>query len=121
MPRVLVIDDDPASRELVREILAVSEIQVVEAVDGRQALERIAEAQPDLVLLDIRLPFLDGYEVLRRIRGNPRLTGLRVAAVTAYAMEGDREKALSAGFDAFISKPIQAAALRRWVEELIGS
>jgi CheY-like chemotaxis protein len=113
---VLVVDDNPASRELVREALQTAQLQIVEASDGREALERIAEAEFDLVLLDIQLPILDGYAVLRRIRTNPRHASLRVVALTAYAMEGDRERALQAGFDAYITKPIHPDILRQWID-----
>ncbi len=92
--RVLVADDNPAGRELVRESLAEHVGSIIEASDGREALDKIREARPDLVLLDIQMPEMDGYAVLREIRSDPSLVGLRVVALTAFAMQGDRERAL---------------------------
>ncbi len=79
----------------------------------------VEEESPDLVLLDIQLPRVNGLAVVRQLRQNPRLANLRVVAVTAYAMRGDKEKALDAGFDAYITKPIDTAALRSQIEQLL--
>jgi CheY-like chemotaxis protein len=119
MKLVLVVDDDPVCRELVREALAGKDLQVLEASHGRQALELIEQTRPDLVLLDIQMPSSSGYKVLEHIRSDPMLSSLRVAALTAYAMRGDREKGLSAGFDAYITKPIEVSALRLAVNGLL--
>jgi CheY-like chemotaxis protein len=117
--KILIAEDDPASRELVREILAAQGYQVIEATDGQEALRMVEEESPDLVLLDIQLPRVNGLAVVRQLRQNPRLANLRVVAVTAYAMRGDKEKALDAGFDAYITKPIDTAALRSQIEQLL--
>jgi len=111
MKKILIAEDNPVNRELVREILADCNYEIIEACDGQQALDRIAEVTPDLVLLDIQMPVLDGYAVVRRIRDNPRSTKLRVIALTAYAMRGDRDRALAAGFDDYVTKPIDLATL----------
>ena len=110
--RVLVADDNPAGRELVRESLAEHAGSIIEAADGREAIEKIRETRPDLVLLDIQMPGMDGYAVLREIRNDPALAGLRVVALTAFAMGGDRERALSAGFDDYLTKPVTLAKLK---------
>jgi CheY-like chemotaxis protein len=120
MKKILVVDDNLASLELAREVLQDSSHQVLEARDGREAMDLLATTEPDLVLLDIHMPALDGYSVLRRIRQDPRLAGLRVVALTASAMQGDREQALSAGFDDYIVKPLQIGALRNRVKWLLG-
>lgn len=117
--KLLIADDDPASRELLREILEAQGYQVVEAEDGQAALNKIEEERPDLVLLDIQMPKLDGLGVVRQLRQSPRFTSLPVVAVTSYAMRGDREKALGAGFDAYITKPIDAVRIRETVERLL--
>ena len=114
--RVLVADDNPAGRELVREGLTDYVSSIVEASDGREALEKIREMLPDLVLLDIQMPEMDGYEVLREIRRDPALRNLRVVALTAFAMQGDRERALEAGFDDYLTKPVTVAQLKAQVE-----
>lgn len=119
MRKILVAEDDLASRELIREILDASGYQVLEAGDGREAIQKIEEAKPDLVLLDIQMPVLDGFAVLRQLRQDPRFATLRVVALTAYAMRGDQEEALAAGFDAYLSKPVDATALRRQIEKLL--
>ena len=119
MRKILVAEDNLASRELIREILEARGYQVVEACDGREALQKVQETGPDLVLLDIQMPVLDGFAVLRQLRQDPRFATLRVVALTAYAMRGDQEKALAAGFDAYLSKPVDATALRRQIEKLL--
>lgn len=119
MSTILVAEDNAVNRELVREILEASEYQVIEAEDGEQALTKIASAQPDLVLLDINMPVLDGFGVLRRLRQESALSNVPVVAVTAYAMKEDRERILSAGFDGYISKPIDPGTLLQQVERLL--
>ncbi len=113
---VLVADDNPAGRELVRESLAGHVSSIIEASDGREALEKIREMPLDLVLLDIQMPEMDGYAVLREIRRDPALQGLRVVALTAFAMQGDREQALEAGFDDYLTKPVTLAKLKAQLE-----
>ena len=120
MRKILVAEDDLASRELIREILETCGYQVLEARDGREALQRVEETAPDLVLLDIQMPVFDGSAVLRQLRQDSRFASLPVVAVTAYAMRGDREKALAAGFDAYLTKPLNAAALKKQLEQLLG-
>jgi PAS domain S-box-containing protein len=114
--RVLVADDNPAGRELVRESLTDHVSSIIEAADGREALEKIRETRPDLVLLDIQMPEMDGYAVLREIRSDPALRSLRVVALTAFAMQGDRERALDAGFDDYLTKPVTVAKLKAQLE-----
>ncbi|MFQ5816465.1 MAG: response regulator [Terriglobia bacterium] len=119
MWKILVAEDDSASRELLAEIFQRGGCQVVEACDGREALQKAEEIHPDLVLLDLQMPRLDGFTVLRQLRQNPCLAALPVLALTAYAMQGDREKVLAAGFDGYIAKPIDAAALKTQIEQFL--
>lgn len=111
MNRILVAEDNAVNRELLREMLEVFRCEVVEASDGREALARMEESGADLVLLDINMPVLDGYSVLKSIRQNPRFSAIPVLAVTAYAMKEDRQKVLDAGFNGYVAKPIDAALL----------
>src|SRR5579871_374082 len=113
--KILVADDNPVSRELIREVLEMSGYEVVEAADGEEALRQARAALPDLMLLDIQMPRLDGYGVLRELRADHHLSNLRIVALTAFAMQGDRERALGAGFDGYITKPVDVVTLRQEV------
>ncbi len=105
MIRIAVVEDNPDNRLLLQAILAGA-FEVVEYDNGADALAGIAARRPDLVLLDISLPGMDGVEILQRLRADATLAGLPVIALTAHAMAGDREKYLSAGFDDYVTKPI---------------
>lgn len=117
--KVLVADDNPVSRELIREILEYDHYEVIEAGDGGEALDKLRHHHPDLALLDIQMPVKDGNAVIREIRADPQLSKLPVAALTAYAMQGDREKALALGFNAYITKPIEITDFRAQVAQLL--
>jgi CheY-like chemotaxis protein len=119
MVKVLIAEDNPVNRELLRELLEARSYDVFEACDGKEALRLSKEIHPDIVLLDIGMPVLDGFSFMRGIRQDASLSGLRVLAVTAYAMHGDREAILSSGFDGYISKPIQADALFEQVDRIL--
>lgn len=112
MKRILVAEDDLPSRELLVEILSGWGYEVIQACNGKEALQKIEETRPDLVLLDIQMPELDGFGVLRRLRENPRFAALPVVALTAYAMREDRDRTQTAGFDAHLSKPVDLGSLR---------
>jgi CheY-like chemotaxis protein len=105
MIRIAVVEDNPDNRLLLQAILSGA-FEVVEYDNGADALAGIAARRPDLVLLDISLPGMDGVEILQRLRADATLAGLPVIALTAHAMAGDREKYLSAGFDDYVTKPI---------------
>jgi len=104
--KILVVDDNQDGRELVVKILKNRGYQIIEAVDGEEALEKASVECPDLILLDISIPKLDGYEVTRRLKSQVKFKDTPIIALTAHAMKGDREKALEAGCDGYISKPI---------------
>ena len=104
--KILVVDDNQDSRELVIKILKGKGHQLCEAVDGEDALEKVASEQPDLILMDISLPKIDGHEVTRRLKSDEKFASIPVIALTAHAMKGDKEKALAAGCEGYISKPI---------------
>ncbi len=120
MTKILIADDNQPSRELLRAVLKRCCDQVIEACNGQEALDKITDAMPDLVLLDLEMPLLDGIAVLHRLRRDPRFVALPVMAVTANAMRGMREKVLAQGFDGYVSKPIEAAALRDQVTAILG-
>lgn len=106
MARVLVIEDNPANMELMTYLLRAFGHTVLEAVDGRQGLTVAAGSRPDLVVCDLQLPVVDGYEVARTLKADPSMRAMPLIAVTAFAMVDDRRKALAAGFDGYFSKPI---------------
>lgn len=117
---ILIADDRATSRELLRIVLERAGYEVVEAEDGVEALELARSSPPDLILLDLQMPRLDGYGVLAELRGDERLAKLPVLALTASAMRGDRERILAAGFTDYLSKPTGPGALRQKVAALLG-
>lgn len=121
MERVLIVDDNRASRDLLRAILKIVPCDIIEATHGQEALDVMRQQRPDLVLLDIDMPGLDGLAVVKQIREDTSLAKLPVVAVTAFAMEGDREKAMAAGFTAYLAKPVRAATLRQQVQKLLSA
>lgn len=119
MKSILIAEDNPTNRELLRELLEIRGYAVAEACDGQAALAMVEQAPPDILLLDIGMPVLDGFAVVRKLRDNPRFASLPVVAVTAYAMQGDREKILNSGFDGYLSKPVTSASLVHELERLL--
>ncbi len=120
MKKIAIVEDNPDNRLLLRAILQ-GRYELVEYEAGTEALDGIARERPDLVLLDISLPEMDGTEVLRRLRGMPGFEALPVIALTAHAMSGDRQRFLSEGFDHYLAKPIlDETELIGAIEELVG-
>jgi two-component system cell cycle response regulator DivK len=109
--KILIVDDNQDSRELVVKILKTRGYQTIEAVDGEEALEKAVAERPDLILMDRSLPKIDGYEVTRRLKNQDEFKDIPIVALTAHAMRGDREKALEAGCEGYISKPINVREL----------
>ena len=109
--KILYIEDNPGNRMLVRRILMVEDYEVVEAEDGPKGVELALKEKPDLILMDMNLPDVDGYEMTQRIRTVPELKTVPIIAMTANVMQGDREKALEAGCDGYIPKPIDVDEL----------
>jgi len=119
LKRVLVADDKPTGRELVRTVLENRGYEVFEASDGIEALESAHRISPDLIILDLHMPGLDGFGVIKELRLDPQFEKTPVVALTASAMQGDRQRALSAGFTGYIPKPVSLKALRAEVERLL--
>jgi CheY-like chemotaxis protein len=107
---VVVVEDNERSRRLVRDLLELQDFVVLDADTAEEGLEHVRRARPDLLLLDIQLPGMDGVAALKVVRADPALADLPVVAVTAYAMRGDEERLLADGFDAYIAKPIDTRA-----------
>lgn len=119
MKKILIAEDNAVNRELLRELLEMRGYDVIEACDGQEALLKITETLPDMLLLDLSMPVLDGFGAVRKIRENPSFSSLPVLAVTAYAMRDDRNKVLNSGFDGYLSKPIDPIALDRELARLL--
>jgi CheY-like chemotaxis protein len=117
--KVLVVEDNLASRELLVELLSTLPCDIRAVSDGAAALETARKFRPKLILMDIQMPLMDGVQVLRALRGDPELSGVRVIAVTAYAMQGDRERLLQEGFDGYLCKPIDVATLLSEVRKVL--
>jgi two-component system cell cycle response regulator DivK len=119
MTRILLVEDNPLNRELIQEFLEAWGYDVSYAADGLEAVLAAKRLVPDLILLDLQLPGKDGYQVLAELRDDPRVSSIKVIALTAFAMKGDREKALAASFDGYHSKPIDSKTLRVEIENLL--
>jgi two-component system, cell cycle response regulator DivK len=117
--RILVVEDNPLNLKLVRDVLGAAGYDVVEATSGEEGLRLAAERPPDLVLMDLQLPGIDGTETLHRLRQDSAEAWMPVVAVTAFAMPEDHAQAKRAGFDAYVEKPISVRGLMRQVRELL--
>jgi two-component system cell cycle response regulator DivK len=117
--RILYIEDNSENRLLMRRVLMAEGYIVEEAVDGNSGLQKAAESPPDLILMDINLPEIDGYEVTARLKQLPNMMGVPIIAVTANVMKGDREKTLAAGCDGYIQKPIDIDLLPGQIESFL--
>ena len=118
-PRILVVEDNPKNLKLVRDVLEYAGYDVIPATTGEEGVQLAREAAPDLVLMDLQLPGIDGTEALRQIRDGEGDHGVPVVAVTAFAMDEDRDLAFKAGFDGYVEKPISVRGLPQQVEDFL--
>ncbi len=117
--KVLIVDDEPDNLGVLELVFRFHKATVFTAESGSQCLERLDNVDPSLLLVDIQMPVMSGYDLLRMLRKNPRWSSLPVIAVSAHAMAGDSERALEAGFDGYITKPISAQTLAETVKALV--
>lgn len=117
--RILVVEDNPMNMKVVLMTLKRHGYTMLEAVDGEEALEVATREKPDLVLMDIQLPKMDGLEVTRKLRQMPDFKQTPIIALSSYAMKGDREKGMEAGFDDYLSKPVNTRELPKVVEDML--
>jgi two-component system, cell cycle response regulator DivK len=119
--RILIVEDNENNRCLFRDILIFHGYEVSVAADGQEGVALARELQPDLILMDIQMPGMDGMTAGGILKGDPATSGLKIVAITSFAMRGDQEKILAAGFDGYLSKPISTRELpglvKRWLEE----
>jgi two-component system, cell cycle response regulator DivK len=117
--RILLIEDHEDNRRIVRDLLTSAGYEVVEALTGEDGVSMADSHRPDLILMDIQLPGLDGYEATRRIKANSALRAIPIIAVTSYALSGDDVKAREAGCDAYVTKPFSPRALLAKIREFV--
>ena len=117
--RILVVEDNPLNLKLIRDVLEFQGFDVITAQSGEEGVAVASTSSPDLVLMDLQLPGIDGHEALQRIRADPRCHKVPVVAVTAFAMKDDVERAEAAGFDGYIAKPISVRALPRQLAKFL--
>jgi len=118
---ILVVDDNPINLKLVSDLLAFEGYRVLKAVNGELAAASVQEDLPDLILLDVDLPGIDGLTLTKRLKGDPRTADIIIVALTAFAMKADRQRAVAAGCDAYVTKPINTRELPAQVAELLQS
>jgi two-component system, cell cycle response regulator DivK len=117
--RILVVEDQEDNRRILRDLLRNAGYELIEADDGEAALAAAAAKRPDLILMDIQLPLLDGYEATRRLKADPELRAIPIIVITSYALSGDEEKARAAGCDGYVSKPYSPRMLLAKIRELL--
>src|SRR5438309_9106605 len=117
--RILVVEDQEDNRRILRDLLTSAGYEIIQAENGEEALAAAARERPDLILMDIQLPVLDGYEATRRIKADPALRAIPVIAVTSYALSGDENKARAAGCDAYVTKPFSPRLLLAKIREYL--
>ena len=117
--RILVIEDTEDNRQIMRDLLTSVGYELIEAVNGEEGVAMAKQHKPDLILMDIQLPILDGYEATRRIKAIPELAGIPIIAVTSYALAGDEAKTRDAGCDAYVAKPLCPRQLLAKVREFL--
>jgi CheY-like chemotaxis protein len=120
MPRILLVEDNEMNRDMLSRRLARREYEVLVAVDGKEGVVMAGSEAPDLILMDMSLPVIDGWEATRQLKASPETKAIPIIALTAHAMSGDREKAMEAGCDDYDTKPIELPRLLAKMEALLG-
>lgn len=117
--RILVVEDQEDNRQILRDLLGSAGYDLIEAENGEEALAAVAKHRPDLVLMDIQLPIMDGYEATRRLKADPEFKAIPIIVVTSYALSGDEGKAREAGCDAYVTKPYSPRLLLAKIKEFL--
>ncbi|SFM49429.1 response regulator [Methylobacterium pseudosasicola] len=119
MKRILIVEDTEDNRRILRDLLTAAGYGIVEATNGRCGVEAAQAEQPDLILMDIQLPIMDGYEAARRLKADPATRHIPVVAVTSYALSGDEDRALAAGCDGYVAKPFSPRKILSLVRQML--
>ena len=117
--KILIVEDNPQNMRLIEMTLRAKNYTLLKATDGEEALDVAMRERPDLIIMDIQLPKMNGFEVTRKLRETPAFSHTPIIGVTAYAMKGDREKVIESGCDAYLSKPINTRELRDVIAEML--
>ena len=116
---ILVVEDQEDNRQILRDLLSANDYGMLEAENGEEALAAVRKQRPDLILMDIQLPVLDGYEATRRLKADPATSSIPIIVVTSYALSGDETKARASGCDAYVTKPYSPRALLAKIREFL--
>ncbi|MBI5075917.1 MAG: response regulator [Nitrospirae bacterium] len=116
--RVLVVEDNEKNRRLLRDVLQFHGFEVIEAVNGEEGITMARTEKPDIILMDMQMPVMDGFTAIRTLKNDPDLRQIKIVSVTSFAMAGDREKILAAGADGYVAKPIDTRELPAMLKEL---
>ena len=117
--RILMVEDTEDNRQIMRDLMASTDYVLLEAVNGEDGVAKAASERPDLILMDIQMPVMDGYEATRRIKANPAISHIPVIAVTSYALSGDEAKTRAAGCDGYVAKPFSPRLLLAKIREFL--
>ncbi len=117
--RILVVEDNEDNRRIIRDLLKAGGYESIEAITGEDGLAAAKREKPDLILMDIQLPLMDGYEVTRRVKAEPDLKHIPIIAVTSYALSGDDKKAFESGCDGYVTKPFSPRVLLAKIREYL--
>lgn len=119
MKRILIVEDTEDNRRILRDLLTAAGYEILEAMDGAEGVKMALAEQPDLILMDIQLPVIDGYEAARRLKADPATRHIPVVAVTSYALSGDEDKALASGCDGYVAKPFSPRNILGLVRQML--
>jgi len=117
--RILLVEDQPDNRKIIRDMLRGTDYEIIEAENGEEALAAIGKQRPDLILMDVQLPVMDGYTATRHIKADPELRSIPIIAVTSYALSGEEKKARAAGCDDYVPKPYSPRKLREKIQQYL--
>jgi two-component system, cell cycle response regulator DivK len=118
--RILIVEDEPKNMKLMRDLLERFSYQIIEAADGEQGVSLAKSSKPDLILMDVMMPKMDGLEATRLIKADIATNEIPIIAITSYAMKGDRERTLEAGCDAYVAKPIDIVEILKMIAHFVG-
>ena len=116
---ILIVEDDPRNLKLIRDLLQIKGYTTLEATDGKQGVDMARAKMPDLILMDIQMPVMDGFEATSILKADPVTKSITIVALTAFAMQGDREKCMKSGFDDYITKPLDTRAFMTKIKEYL--